>query len=609
MIQATLYDTLGVKETATPEEIKDAYRRLAMKWHPDRNPDARELAEKKFKEIGYAYKVLSDAQQRLEYDAFLASRQESATGRRENQRDVFDDGISEADAAKMFFEQMLDLAFELARRGFDALKIKKMLLSLDCPESVATSVVELVMKSARQANHSGNASSSDRQQKKTERTSFEPGGFWIRAGASFVDGLVVLAISIPVFVVLDAAGLESNSGASLLLSALIPWIYFATSESGRHQATIGKRAAGLQVSDLHGNRISLGRSAVRHLGRLLCVLTAYIGFFIQPFTRRRQALHDLVAGTVVWRVERKGNWVVGIGVTIVSVAVFGVLTAIAIPQFSDYSKAGARKELQQTVRTAITTRIAFSDDPRVTESQLASMNIWNKHFFEQMASEKDAMDELVKIFKKHPELRNGIDSRDFDPFAPHYVLTDRIAYHLLEGKDSARAVMAATLDIESMGFPDAILKAKQTAEAELKDAEAKAANERLNMEFNAAVEEVQTRHPEFDENDPRFNQVLTDQVLDRIAVYKNRGMEPTAALRQAVADFEHDTAVAAKSVSQQNTTPEPSKVQVSRSKRVDSPETEENTSAIFDNLIEQRRGQPVDPSYGRRNSTQLFGRH
>ena len=63
-----LYDVLGVDEDARPEEIKAAYRELARKHHPDRNPDD-PTAEERFKEIQKAYSVLSDEEQRKQYDA------------------------------------------------------------------------------------------------------------------------------------------------------------------------------------------------------------------------------------------------------------------------------------------------------------------------------------------------------------------------------------------------------------------------------------------------------------------------------------------------------------------------------------------------------------
>ncbi len=64
------YEVLGVSKTATDEELKRAYRKLAKQYHPDANPDNKEEAEKKFKELNEAYEVLSDAQKRRMYDQF-----------------------------------------------------------------------------------------------------------------------------------------------------------------------------------------------------------------------------------------------------------------------------------------------------------------------------------------------------------------------------------------------------------------------------------------------------------------------------------------------------------------------------------------------------------
>ena len=70
MAKRDYYEILGVSKSATADEIKKAYRRLAMKHHPDRNKDDGEAAEKKFKEAKEAYEVLKDADKRATYDRF-----------------------------------------------------------------------------------------------------------------------------------------------------------------------------------------------------------------------------------------------------------------------------------------------------------------------------------------------------------------------------------------------------------------------------------------------------------------------------------------------------------------------------------------------------------
>lgn len=67
MSKRDYYETLGVDKSASQDEIKKAYRKLALKYHPDRNPDNKE-AEEKFKEAAQAYEILSDMQKRKQYD-------------------------------------------------------------------------------------------------------------------------------------------------------------------------------------------------------------------------------------------------------------------------------------------------------------------------------------------------------------------------------------------------------------------------------------------------------------------------------------------------------------------------------------------------------------
>ena len=73
------YEVLGVDKNATAEELKKAYRKMAIKYHPDKNPGDKE-AEEKFKEAAEAYDVLSDADKRARYDRFGHAGVDGAAG-------------------------------------------------------------------------------------------------------------------------------------------------------------------------------------------------------------------------------------------------------------------------------------------------------------------------------------------------------------------------------------------------------------------------------------------------------------------------------------------------------------------------------------------------
>lgn len=82
------YQVLGVEKKASAEEIKKAYRKLAVKWHPDKNPTNKAAAEEKFKKISEAYAVLSDVKKREQYDQFGSADQ---FRQQYSQEDIFRD--------------------------------------------------------------------------------------------------------------------------------------------------------------------------------------------------------------------------------------------------------------------------------------------------------------------------------------------------------------------------------------------------------------------------------------------------------------------------------------------------------------------------------------
>jgi uncharacterized RDD family membrane protein YckC len=135
----------------------------------------------------------------------------------------------------------------------------------------------------------------------------EYAGFWIRFGAFFIDtifvvGFLVLA-RIPFLLLEEYGGTESTNPLFVftwvLICIVIPWLYWAGMESSTKQATFGKRALRIIVSDLEKNRISFGRATGRYFGKAISSLILFIGFIIAGFTKKKQALHDIMAGTVV----------------------------------------------------------------------------------------------------------------------------------------------------------------------------------------------------------------------------------------------------------------------------------------------------------------------
>lgn len=78
------------------------------------------------------------------------------------------------------------------------------------------------------------------------------------------------------------------------------WLYEALMMSSQWQATLGKRALGIVVTDENGGRISFARATGRHFATWISLLL-FIGYLMQPFTPKKQALHDMIAGTLVVR--------------------------------------------------------------------------------------------------------------------------------------------------------------------------------------------------------------------------------------------------------------------------------------------------------------------
>jgi uncharacterized RDD family membrane protein YckC len=141
-------------------------------------------------------------------------------------------------------------------------------------------------------------------------------GFWLRFVAWIIDSIVLGVLSGMLMVPFGGFRLhhllsghpispEEFFGGGVVhgwfVVQILRWIYYALLESSTWQGTLGKKALGLEVTDMYGQRVSFGRATGRFAGRYLSMLTLGIGFIMAGITAKKQALHDMIAGTLVIR--------------------------------------------------------------------------------------------------------------------------------------------------------------------------------------------------------------------------------------------------------------------------------------------------------------------
>ncbi len=141
------------------------------------------------------------------------------------------------------------------------------------------------------------------------------GGFWIRVVAAIIDALLLGIVVFPVLGILGLSIRLVGSQVSMpemgvhLVRGIVGWVLFmgagwlydAILESSTKQATVGKMALGLKVTDEYGQRISFARASARYFSKILSRMILLIGYIMVGFTQRKQGLHDMIAGTLVVR--------------------------------------------------------------------------------------------------------------------------------------------------------------------------------------------------------------------------------------------------------------------------------------------------------------------
>lgn len=131
-------------------------------------------------------------------------------------------------------------------------------------------------------------------------------GFWIRFWASIIDSIIYTPLLFLIYLKFTLQAFLMGVGSTFdilyfMVAVLTPWLYSALFEAGKWQATPGKRLLGVYVTDLNGQRISFGRASARYFSKFISSLIFGIGYIIAGVTDNKQALHDKIASTLVYR--------------------------------------------------------------------------------------------------------------------------------------------------------------------------------------------------------------------------------------------------------------------------------------------------------------------
>lgn len=148
------------------------------------------------------------------------------------------------------------------------------------------------------------------------QSQFYPAGFWRRFFAFVVDTILVTLLTIIVGALVwvfawaingilwndITAAFYTNLTVSVSMTfgaVWINWLYYALQESSRRGATPGKMLFDIYVADRHGKRLSFERATARHFAKLISGATLSVGYLMAAFASRKQALHDIIAGSLV----------------------------------------------------------------------------------------------------------------------------------------------------------------------------------------------------------------------------------------------------------------------------------------------------------------------
>jgi len=148
-------------------------------------------------------------------------------------------------------------------------------------------------------------------------------GFWLRFVAVIIDAIIVGVVQsfviLPILAVAGfnfasgvqngdmseaetvgmIAGMMATMGTTILISTIIGILYYVLMETSKFQGTVGKIALGIIVTDVNGEKLDFSKALIRNLGKIISGIILYIGYIMAGFTEKKQALHDMIANTLV----------------------------------------------------------------------------------------------------------------------------------------------------------------------------------------------------------------------------------------------------------------------------------------------------------------------
>ena len=560
------YEVLGVGPDATEREIKEAYRVQAMKWHPDRHSGAaaKGEADRRFKDLAVAYRTLRNAVERANYDRQLEQqlhreynerqREQARQQREQNEQaqqkqtrqeapreDFVDTGphyeeeaVSGDDANQMFYEQMLDLAAELAGRGFPEFNIFKALVALGCPEALAK-VVAAAAGNQRSAQHAGNGSTDAKAEPTAPENITEIVVKSKRHLAIFAAlfGLWIIYISISLWSPLNSVWhvLIQIFGGLFGAKLFIHWgqvgianaLMIVNKQGIRfaHDSGRIKKWTEIQTFFFDGEKLKIGGIKDGKKWKKEIPKWLVSGDFLEVFVRISRLRNDYRSAIrqQANAPEKSRNWMTPLFKTMVFIATASILLAVALPAYQDYTR-----RAQLTTGFLLGSEAAKKVGDYYTKQKTGPGDLGDAGFYFTSSQVVRSVD-----FDRQTGMITITFQNDF--FASNSLLLTPTA------QDGQLTWLCTSNGLANKYLPNSCKQNKNVTNTHLasEDAEKQAKGK---SDYAQVLAKIEAGHPELNPDSTSYNAQAEAWVVDRKKMYDQAGGRSEAvALQQAATDY------------------------------------------------------------------------